>query len=146
MGAFALDSLIGQMSAINRNSADSHSATGATLAVLANRVSYVLGLRGPSVALDTACSSSLVALHLACQSLANGECTMALAGGANVMSRPEFPIVMSKARFLAPDGRCKTFDASADGYGRGEGVGVVVPVAGARRCWRSITRSFSHWR
>lgn len=133
VGAFALDSLIGQMNPLNRVSADSHSATGPTLAVLANRVSYVFGFKGPSVALDTACSSSLVALHLACQSLQSGECTMAVAGGANVISRPEFPIAMSKARFLAPDGRCKTFDAAADGYGRGEGVGVVIlkPLAQA---------------
>jgi acyl transferase domain-containing protein len=133
VGAFALDSLVGQINPYNRPNADSHAATGATSAILANRLSYVFGFRGPSVALDTACSSSLVALHLACQSLESGECTLAIAGGANVMSRPEYPILMSKARFLAPDGRCKTFDASADGYGRGEGVGVVVlkPLAKA---------------
>ena len=90
------------------------------------RVSYTLGLQGPSVAVDTACSSSLVAVHLACQSLRNGDCRMALAGGVNLILSPDITINFSRARMMAPDGRCKTFDAAADGYVRSEGCGVVV--------------------
>jgi len=92
----------------------------------AGRLSYLLGLSGPSLSVDTACSSSLVAVHLASQSLRAGECSLALAGGVNVLLSPEWFVVLSRARMLAPDGRCKTFDASADGYGRSEGCGVVV--------------------
>ena len=105
------------------------------MALLANRISHVFDLRGPSITCDTACSSSLTAFHLACQSLWRGECTQAVVGGANIMLRPEFPIAMSKGQFLSPDGRCKTFDASADGYGRGEGAAVVIvkPLAQAQR-------------
>jgi len=109
-----------------RESIDAYSASGTAFSVLAGRVSYSLGLRGPSLAVDTACSSSLVALHLACQALRSGECDMALAGGINLILSPEFNIAFTKARMMAPDGRCKTFDASADGYVRGEGVGVLV--------------------
>lgn len=105
---------------------DAYSGTGGSLSVAAGRLSYVLGLTGPSVALDTACSSALVALHLACQSLRLGECDLALAGGVNLILRPELHINFCKARMLAPDGRCKTFDASANGYGRGEGCGCVA--------------------
>ncbi|MGH8604226.1 MAG: type I polyketide synthase, partial [Gammaproteobacteria bacterium] len=83
-------------------------------------------LRGPSLAVDTACSSSLVAVHYACQSLQNGECSLALAGGVNLMLSPELTITFSQARMLASDGRCKTFDKEADGYVRGEGCGIVV--------------------
>lgn len=100
--------------------------TGFASTFAAGRLSYWLGLRGPSLSVDTACSSSLVAVHLACQSLRSGDCTMALAGGVNLLLSPEMFIVLSKANMLAPDGRCKTFDRSADGYVRGEGCGVVV--------------------
>ncbi|MCK9897953.1 type I polyketide synthase [Frankia sp. AgB32] len=93
---------------------------------LAGRVAYTLGLRGPAKVMDTACSSSLVALHEACQALRLRECDMALVGGVNLMLMPYGFLLMSKFRALSPDGRCKTFDASADGYGRGEGAGVVV--------------------
>lgn len=93
---------------------------------LAGRVSYTLGLRGPSQVIDTACSSSLVAVHEACQALRSGECDLALAGGVNLMLAPYGFVLMSKFGALAPDGRCKTFDASADGYARGEGAGVIV--------------------
>ncbi|HEX8189594.1 MAG TPA: SDR family NAD(P)-dependent oxidoreductase, partial [Pyrinomonadaceae bacterium] len=94
--------------------------------ILAARLSYFLNLKGPSVAVDTACSSSLVAVHLACQSIASGESEMALAGGVFVMTTPQTHILTSQARMLAPDGRCKTFDAAADGFVPGEGVGAVV--------------------
>ncbi|MEV6778015.1 acyltransferase domain-containing protein [Streptomyces syringium] len=103
-----------------------HSATGRALGMVANRLSYVLGLRGPSVAVDTACSASLYALHLACQSLWLGESTAALAGGVNLLISPGTSVALSKFGGLSPDGRCKSFDARADGYGRGEGCGVVV--------------------
>ncbi len=93
---------------------------------LAGRLSYVLGLQGPSLVLSTACSSSLVAVHLACRSLRSGECDLALAGGVNVMASPEWQLSTASLRALAADGRCKTFDAAADGYVRGEGCGVVV--------------------
>jgi thioester reductase-like protein len=92
----------------------------------AGRISYVLGLRGPSKVLDTSCSSSLVAVHEAAKALRLRECDLALAGGVNLMLSPYGFVIMSKFRALAPDGRCKTFDASADGYARGEGVGMVV--------------------
>lgn len=105
---------------------DAYSALGNARSIAAGRVSYVLDLRGPSVQLDTACSSSLVAVHQACQSLRLGECNAALVAGVNVMSAAQSMIALCKLRALAPDGRCKTFDASADGYGRGEGCGVVV--------------------
>ncbi|HET8640608.1 MAG TPA: beta-ketoacyl synthase N-terminal-like domain-containing protein, partial [Pseudonocardiaceae bacterium] len=100
--------------------------TGGIGSAVAGRLSYLLGLHGPSMAVDTACSSSLVAVHLAARSLRSGECDLALAGGVNLMIVPESNIFLSKARAISPDGRCKTFDASADGYGRGEGCGVVV--------------------
>ncbi|MFS8200186.1 thioester reductase domain-containing protein [Streptomyces sp. CWNU-52B] len=93
---------------------------------VAGRLSYTLGLQGPSKVIDTTCSSSLVALHEACQALRTGECDMALAGGVNLMLAPYGFVLMSKFGALSPDGRCKTFDASADGYVRGEGAGIVV--------------------
>jgi acyl transferase domain-containing protein/acyl carrier protein len=105
---------------------DSYVATGNAFSVAAGRVSYVLGLKGPTLALDTACSSSLVAVHLASQALRSGECSMALAAGVNLQLSPDATILASKLRALSPQGRCKTFDASADGYVRGDGCGVVV--------------------
>ena len=104
----------------------SHSGTGSALSIAANRISYFFDFHGPSMAIDTACSSSLVAVHLACQSLRNSECRMALAGGVNMILSPAHSIAFTKAGVLAPDGRCKTFDARANGYVRGEGGGVVV--------------------
>jgi acyl transferase domain-containing protein/acyl carrier protein len=103
-----------------------YAATGTLPSTAAGRVSYLLGLQGPCIAVDTACSSSLVAIHLACQSLRQKECEMALAGGVSLILSPETSINFTKARMLAPDGRCKTFDATADGYGRGEGCGMLV--------------------
>lgn len=105
---------------------DIHAATGGAHSIAANRLSYFLDLRGPSMAVDTACSSSLVAVHLACQSLRSLECALALAGGVNLILSPENSYAFSKLQFLSPDGRCKTFDAGANGYVRGEGCGVVV--------------------
>ena len=99
---------------------------GGAFCAVANRISYTLDLRGPSVAVDTACSASLVALHMACQSLRAGESPVAIAGGVLVMAGPGLTLVLDAAGATAPDGRCKSFDASADGYGRGEGAGVVV--------------------
>ncbi len=105
---------------------DPYAATGTIDSVAAGRISYVLGLTGPNLALDTACSSSLVALHLACQSLRLGECRLALAAGVNLTLTPLATVAFCKMRALSPTGRCRTFDAAADGYVRGEGCGVVV--------------------
>ena len=105
---------------------DPYFNTGAALNACAGRVSYVLGLQGPSIAIDTACSSSLTAVHLACSSLRNRECDTALAGGVNLILASWPNVTLAAAQMVAPDGRCKTFDASADGYVRGEGCGIVV--------------------
>jgi acyl transferase domain-containing protein/acyl carrier protein len=112
-----------------------HTATGQDLSIIPARVSYTLGLRGPSLAVNTACSSSLVAVHLACDSLRRGESTLVLAGGVNLILAPESTIAMSKFGAMAPDGRSKAFDARANGYVRGEGAGVVVlkPLSDALR-------------
>jgi acyl transferase domain-containing protein len=107
-------------------SADMYAGTGNTFNVLAGRVSFVLGLRGPNLPVDTACSSSLVAVHLACRGLRAGECDLAIAGGVNLMLTPGADVMYSRMRATAPDGRCKAFDAAADGLVRGEGCGVVV--------------------
>ena len=103
-----------------------HTSSGTSHGVAAGRLSYLLNLHGPSMAIDTACSSSLVAIHLACQSLRAGECSLALAGGVSALITPEETISLSKWGMLAPDGRCKTFDAAANGFVRGEGCGLVA--------------------
>ena len=105
---------------------DVYTATGTALNAAAGRVAYTLGLQGPCMSIDTACSSSLVAVHLACQSLRNGESDLALAGGVNAILTPDAFVCFSKWGMMAPDGRCKTFDARADGFVRGEGCGIVV--------------------
>lgn len=105
---------------------DAFSATGNALSMAAGRLSYLLGLKGPSLAIDTACSSSLVAVHLACQHLRLGECDQALAGGVHLLLSPETTVAFAKTRMLSPDGRCKSFDAGTDGYGRGEGCGMIM--------------------
>lgn len=105
---------------------DAYTATGSALNVAAGRVAYTLGLHGPTMAVDTACSSSLTAIHLACQSLRRHESDLALAGGVNVLLNPEPFIMFSRWGMMAPDGRCKTFDAAADGFVRAEGCGVLV--------------------
>ena len=105
---------------------DAYYLTGNCLNFAAGRIAYTLGLQGPTIAMDTACSSSGVAVHVACQSLRNRECNLALAGGVSLILSPEISITSTKARTLSPDGYCRTFDASANGYVRGEGCGIVV--------------------
>ena len=114
---------------------DHLAGTGNAASISANRISYLLDLQGPSIAVDTACSSSLLSIHLACESLRRGECTVAVAGGVNLMLSPELTVAFSQARMLSPEGRCKSFDAGADGYVRGEGCGMVVlkPLSAAVR-------------
>jgi acyl transferase domain-containing protein/acyl-CoA synthetase (AMP-forming)/AMP-acid ligase II/acyl carrier protein len=114
---------------------DAYAGTGNAHSIAANRISYLFDLRGPSMAVDTACSSSLLSVHLACQSLRNGECDLALAGGVNLILTPELTITFSQARMMSEDGHCKTFDDAADGYVRSEGCGLVVlkPLSAAQR-------------
>nr|WP_275408421.1 type I polyketide synthase [Streptomyces sp. SID9727] len=106
--------------------ATAHDGTGQAASIAANRISYQWDLRGPSQAVDTACSSSLVALHQACAALRLGDCDVAVVAGVNLLLDPALTTGFTQAGMLAPDGRCKTFDAAADGYVRGEGCGVVV--------------------
>jgi amino acid adenylation domain-containing protein len=122
------------------NQIDPYSITGNTANTAAGRLSYFYGLHGPAMAVDTACSSSLVAVHLACQSLRGGESRMALAAGVNLILDPMGTIAASRSRMLSADGKCKTFDASADGYVRSEGCGVVVlkPLADAEKDGNTI--------
>lgn len=101
-------------------------ATGASPAVASGRLSYTFDLRGPSMSVDTACSSSLVAIHQACRAIRSGECDLALAAGVNLILTPERTLSLSHGTFLSPDGKCKPFDASANGYVRGEGVGALL--------------------
>ena len=110
----------------DREMLGAHTGTGTAMSIAANRISYAFDLHGPSMAVDTACSSSLVAVDLACKALLNGDCDYALAGGVNVILKPEMTIAMSKATMLSRDGSCKSFDSRADGYVRGEGAGLVV--------------------
>ena len=110
----------------DRRLLDAYAHHGNVFNAAAGRLSYVLGLHGPSMAIDTACSSSLVAIHVASQSLRSRDCDVALAGGVNLVLSPLCSVRLARGRMLAPDGRCKTFDASADGYARGEGCGVLV--------------------
>lgn len=134
VGGFTTDHLLNQLSAPSRSALGRFSAGGSTLTMLANRLSYALDLRGPSLAVDTACASSLTALAAAVGDLQAGACRMALAGGVSFMLRPEYQVAMSAAGLLARDGRSKPFSNLADGYGRGEGCGMLVlkPLADAR--------------
>ncbi|WP_046300757.1 type I polyketide synthase [Mycobacterium sp. UM_Kg27] len=127
VGGFTLDyQLLQNQGQASRYRFRAHSATGMMMTMLSNRISYAFDFRGPSMSIDTACSSSLVAVHLAAQSIWNGECQVALAGGVNVMIGPNTAIAESKSGFLSPEGRSKAFSDAADGYARGEGAGIVV--------------------
>ncbi|MBF6181917.1 type I polyketide synthase [Nocardia otitidiscaviarum] len=122
-----------QLNPENRYLIGGHTMTGVTNCIVANRVSYLLDLRGPSMTVDTACSSSLVAIHLACRSIRSGEASMAIVGGVSTLLLPEATIGFSQGTFLSPEGRCKSFSESGDGYIRSEGSGTVVlkPVSAA---------------
>ncbi len=126
IGGFPMDYKLLLMSEYQRDITGMHTATGISATLLSNRISYWFDFKGPSVSLDTACSSSLVATHFACQSIWREESDLALAGGANVIFKPEWTIATAKGGFLSPDGRCKSFDEKANGYVRSEGVGIVV--------------------
>lgn len=121
MGASSADYVPDDLSTL-----DGWAATGASMGIVANRISYALGTRGPTMTVDTACSSSLVAVHLAVQSLRAGDCDIALAGGVNVLLSPAVSVAFTRSGVLSSDGRCKTFDADADGYSRSEGCGMVA--------------------
>ncbi|MEY4520024.1 MAG: hypothetical protein RLZZ499_2624, partial [Cyanobacteriota bacterium] len=130
-GVFAAMAVVNYDQLLYKNVADltqisAYDGIGTTLSLASSRLSYLLDLKGPSLAIETACSSSLVAVHLACQSLRSRESNLCIVGGVNLILTPELNIVFSQARMMSPDGRCKTFDADANGYVRGEGCGVVI--------------------
>ncbi|HEY3871047.1 MAG TPA: type I polyketide synthase [Actinocrinis sp.] len=125
MGVSSFDYAL-RMGALENEELDGHLAAGCTIFSMAGRLSYFLGWRGPSICVDSACSSSLSALHLAVKALHNGECGIALCGGVNAVHHPSFMVMFSHGQMLAPDGQCKTFDESADGYSRAEGCGILV--------------------
>ena len=109
-----------------KHTVDAYYASGNLLNVASGRLSFALGLTGPALSVDTACSSSLVAVHLACQSLRKRECSLAITGGVGLLLSPEMHMNFCKARMISPDGKCKTFDAAANGYVRGEGCGMII--------------------
>ncbi|KDQ13893.1 hypothetical protein BOTBODRAFT_363123 [Botryobasidium botryosum FD-172 SS1] len=109
-----------------RNDIDVYYSTGTLRAFLSGRISYVLGISGPSIVVDTACSSSMVAVYQACRALSNRDCNAALAGGVNVIGSPDMYLGLDRAHFLSATGQCKAFDESADGYSRAEGCGMFV--------------------
>lgn len=126
MGVCGNDYITRSMHSGDPEAINVHSGTGTAFSVVSGRISYQLGLQGPSVTLDTACSSSSVAIHLACRAIQNGDASMAVAGGINLILDPSTHLYFSRIRALATDGQCKTFDASADGMVRSEGCGVIV--------------------
>ncbi|MEM9644315.1 MAG: beta-ketoacyl synthase N-terminal-like domain-containing protein, partial [Planctomycetota bacterium] len=126
VGISSFDYAVAGLSYDDRAVIGPYSNTGGSSSIAANRISYCFDLRGPSVAVDTACSSSLVALHMACESLRRGDADAAIAGGVNALLLPDFYVAFSQLGVLSPDGRCKTFDKSANGYVRSEGAGVVM--------------------
>ena len=115
-----------QLQAMQGGASDGYRITGSAASIAANRISHHFDFRGPSLTIDTACSSSMVAVHLACKSLWDGECDLAVAGGVNLILVPEVFASFAKAGFLSPNGTCRAFDAQADGYVRGEGAGMLA--------------------
>ena len=115
-----------QHTATDRAGISAHTPTGSAHSIAANRISYCLNLTGPSMAMDTACSSALTAVHVACEHILAGRCKAAMAGGVTVMITPDGFIGFSQAGMLSPEGKCKAFDASANGFVRGEGAGMVL--------------------
>ena len=126
VGIGSFDYAATMMRELDPERTDAYSGSGGSLSMAAGRISYTLGLTGPSMAIDTACSSSLVAVHQACQSLRCSESNLAIAGGVNLILNPATMVILSKARMLSEDGRCKAFDAMADGYVRSEGCGIIL--------------------
>ncbi|MEZ6138232.1 MAG: type I polyketide synthase [Pirellulaceae bacterium] len=135
VGISSFDYAVAGLSFQDRGVISAYSNTGGSSSIAANRISYCFDLRGPSVAVDTACSSSLVAVHMACESIWRGEAHMALAGGVNALLLPDFYVAFSRLGVLSPDGRCKMFDARANGYVRSEGAGMIMlkPLSSALR-------------
>src|SRR5579875_2453210 len=133
VGISSWDYSIAQMDLRDRAFIDTYTNTGGSLSIAANRISYCFDLRGPSVAVDTACSSALVAVHLACKSIWEEGCPLALAGGVNALLLPDWYVGFCRLGMLSPDGRCHAFDAAANGFVRGEGAGMIVlkPLARA---------------
>ncbi|HEY4303071.1 MAG TPA: SDR family NAD(P)-dependent oxidoreductase [Gemmatimonadaceae bacterium] len=125
VGMSAID-YVQTMRDVGLRSFDAYTASGGAHSIASGRLSYLLGAHGPSVSVDTACSSSLVAIHQAVGSLRRGESDLALAGGVNLILRPDVTIALSKSHMMSPDGRCKAFDARADGFVRAEGCGMLV--------------------
>lgn len=127
----------------DRSGLGAHTGTGTAMSIVANRISYCFDLHGPSIAVDTACSSALVAIDMACKALRGGQCDFALAGGVNVILKPEMTIAMSKAMMLSKDGQCRSFDAAANGYVRGEGAGMVLlrPLSAALAAGNTVYAS-----
>eukprot|EP00062_Callorhinchus_milii_P015742 gi/632966315/ref/XP_007899351.1/ PREDICTED: lovastatin nonaketide synthase-like [Callorhinchus milii] len=122
--------------AIMNNSANKishYNGTGTAMSIAANRISFTFNFTGPSLAIDTACSSSLVALHYASQAIKQGDCEMAVCGGVSCIIEPRVNVALSKAKMISPDGMCKPFSKKANGYGRGEGCGILLlkPLAKA---------------
>ncbi|RXM41442.1 hypothetical protein BOQ62_00390 [Chryseobacterium sp. CH21] len=126
IGGFMLDNLLLRTTGDTLRYINTHTPTAGTATLLSNRLSHAFDLMGPSFSVDTACSSSMVAIHLACQAIKNNETDIAIAGGVNIMINPAASILMSKGKYLARDGRSKAFFEQADGYGRGEGAGLIV--------------------
>ena len=126
IGGFTSDWQTLQNSPYNLQHCGRYTGINSSMTILSARLSHFFDLKGPCLTLDTACSSSLVAVHLACQNLAQKSCSLAIIGGVNAMLIPETTIAMSKGRFLNPEGKCRSFDASAQGYVRGEGGGIVL--------------------
>ncbi|KAK6492257.1 phthiocerol/phenolphthiocerol synthesis polyketide synthase type I PpsD-like [Huso huso] len=117
------------------STADHYNGTGTAMSIAANRISYCFNFTGPSLAIDSACSSSLVALHYACQAIKQGDCEMAICGGVSCIIEPRVFVALSKAKMISPEGTSKPFSSKADGYGRGEGCGIVLlkPLAKAQK-------------